>query len=125
MFCPKCKSEYIAGILKCKTCGVELVNELAKEESNTYEYQELVTVFGPADASAMAIAKSLLEDEGIRYLVKGELLQDLYGLGRFSSGYNQIFGPDLIQVAEEDAEMAKELLKDIIINYEDDPEKKE
>ncbi|HOD53758.1 MAG TPA: DUF2007 domain-containing protein [Candidatus Cloacimonadota bacterium] len=115
MFCPKCKSEYVEGIKTCQHCQVDLVESLEETGEDVYEYQELVSVYGPADAGAMAIAKSLLEDEGIKYFVKNEILQELMGVGRFSTGYNPIFGPELIQVAPEDAERASEILKDIIV----------
>ncbi len=115
MFCPKCKSEYVAGIKICSNCQVDLVDSLEDQGEDVYEYQDLVSVYGPADAGAMAIAKSLLEDEGIKYFVKNEILQELLGVGRFNTGYNPIFGPELIQVAPEDAERAAELLKDIIV----------
>lgn len=124
MFCQKCKSEYIPGIKVCPECQIDLVDELV-DDTEEYEYLELQTVFGPADASAIAIAKSLLEDEGIPFYVKNEHLQELFGIGRFSTGYNPIFGPELIQVAPEHKERASELLKDIIIMDENEIEDKE
>ncbi|HOQ80028.1 MAG TPA: DUF2007 domain-containing protein [Candidatus Cloacimonadota bacterium] len=114
MFCPKCKSEYKEGIKVCKKCQIKLVDSLDAQTETVYEYQDLVSVYRPDDAGTMAIAKSLLENEGIKYFVKNERLQELFGVGRFGSGYNAIFGPEIIQVAPEDAEQAKEILQDLI-----------
>jgi len=114
MFCPKCKSEYKEGIKTCKKCQVSLVESLESEAKSVYEYQDLVSIYRPDDAGAMAIAKSLLENEGIKYYVKNEILQELFGAGRFGTGYNPIFGPSYLQVSQDDAETAREILKDLI-----------
>ncbi len=73
---------------------------------------KLVTILSTGDRGAIAMAKSLLEAEGIQYLVKNEAAQDLLAYGGFG-GFNPIAGPIEIQVAEEDAEKARELLKDL------------
>jgi hypothetical protein len=49
MWCPKCKSEYIEGIIECPECEVPLVYELPKES-----------------------IKSILDSAGIIYYLKGE-----------------------------------------------------
>jgi hypothetical protein len=70
-----------------------------------------VTVCETGDPAFIAFAKSLLESEGIIYYFKGEHLQELGGLGRAGTGFNQIFGPVEIQVDEKDAQRAAELME--------------
>ena len=67
---------------------------------------KLITILTTSSRSSIATAKSLLESAGIRYFVKGEDVQSLIGFGA-------IDGVPEIQVAEEDAEEAKEILKDL------------
>jgi hypothetical protein len=54
-------------------------------------------------------ARSLLEREGIEYVVYGENLQDLFGAGRLG-GYNPVAGPTEFRVRTCDAELARALL---------------
>jgi hypothetical protein len=71
---------------------------------------ELVRIFETGDAGLTAVVKSILESEGIDYLVRGEGVQDLFGAGRLSAGYNYITGPSRFLVRREDEERARELL---------------
>ena len=75
---------------------------------------ELVTVLSSGDPGLMAIAKSLLQSAEIPYLVRGEGLQDLFGVGRVGSGFNIVTGPARLQVGADDADDARELLADLI-----------
>jgi len=52
-----------------------------------------------------------LEGEKIEYLERGERLQDLFGWGRFWTGYNYIVGPVEFWVCEDDAEHARARLE--------------
>ncbi len=115
MFCPKCKDEFMPGILTCPDCKVSLCNQLPGESIDTYEpeYVELLTVLETADIGIIMVAKSLLEEAGIRYLAKGEGLQHLFGAGVFGAGFNPLTGPVQIQVSKEDSATAIELLKDL------------
>jgi hypothetical protein len=54
-------------------------------------------------------AKSLLEREGIEYVVHGENLQDLFAAGRLG-GYKWVAGPTEFRVSAADAERARVLL---------------
>ncbi|MFH0772345.1 MAG: DUF2007 domain-containing protein [Candidatus Omnitrophota bacterium] len=67
---------------------------------------KFVTILETGDRASIATAKSLLDSAGIEYYVKGEDVQSLIGLGA-------IDGVPAIQVAEEDADEAKEILKDL------------
>jgi hypothetical protein len=73
----------------------------------------LVTVFQTANPVALALAKGALESEGIPFVIQGEGLQDLIGLGRFPGGFNVAAGPVTIHVDIRDADSAREVLADI------------
>lgn len=126
MFCPKCGGEYRPGFKECFDCGVALVEQLSKAESpstlppadspapdSLSEPLELVTVLKTGEPGLLAVAKSLLQSADIRFMTQGELVQDLAGWGHWGTGYNFIFGPAEIRVRSEDAEDARELLKDL------------
>lgn len=121
MFCPKCKDEFVAGILNCPDCKVPLCQQLPEEAKGTYEpvFVDLLTVMETADIGIIMIAKSLLEEAGIRYLAKGEGLQHLFGAGVFGAGFNTLTGPVQIQVSRDDFSSAAELLKDLELNNTD------
>lgn len=74
----------------------------------------LVPVFATGEAALIAVAKSLLEAEGIDYFVRGEGLTDLFGYGRITT-FNYVVGPPEFMVREDDAERAREVLKDLAI----------
>ena len=73
----------------------------------------LVPVLATGEAALIAVAKSLLEAEGIDYFIRGEGLNDLFGYGRMFTSFNYVVGPPEFMVREEDAERARELLKDL------------
>jgi len=116
VFCPKCRDEFIEGITECPDCKVPLVNELSVEEGPKYEpiYVDLVTVLESGDTGIIMVAKSLLENAGIRYYAKGETAKNLFGGGTFCAGFNPLTGPAQIQVSKVDLEEALELLKDLL-----------
>ena len=126
MFCPKCNSEYVPGYTFCSDCQVALVGAVpepepkarkrlrrAKSHDLTAEPLNLVTVLASGDPVLMGIIKSLLQSAEIPFIVKGEGLGDVLGLGRAGSGYNPITGPMELQVRAEDAEDVRLLLADV------------
>jgi len=74
---------------------------------------DLVTVFESSDVTLMALAKAALDEAGIRYVAQSEEIQDLFGVGRLGSGYNAITGPPRIRVTAEEAERAREVLREL------------
>jgi hypothetical protein len=74
---------------------------------------ELVRVFATGDAALIAVAKSLLDSEGIEYMVRGEGVQDLFGFGRFGTGFSHVVGPAEFWVRAEDSIRARALLEDL------------
>jgi len=59
------------------------------------------------------VAKSLLEEDKVRYYAKNEVSQYLFGGGTFGAGFNPMTGPTQLQVSKNDFEEAVALLKDI------------
>jgi hypothetical protein len=87
--------------------------------------EKIVTVFATGNHGLIALAKSMLDDAGIQYYAKNERTEDLIGLGVFGTGYNPIIGPVELQVLEQNAEEAKNLLKDLSEGQVNDEEEKE
>ena len=108
MFCPKCGEEFAWHVMICPTCDIETVDRLPGPEP-TPDVQ-LVSVLATGDAAVIAIAKSLLEGEQIDYLVRGDGLQDLFGLGRIT-GFSYAMGPAEFWVRVDDVDRARELLE--------------
>jgi len=109
MFCPKCRDEFVSGTKECPDCQVPLVEELLEEDEPVYV--ELVTALESTDPGKIMIAKSMLEEAGIRYFAKGEGIQHLFGWGTFGTGFNLLTGPVQIMVSVDDIAEALELLK--------------
>ena len=108
MFCPRCEQEFSWDVMVCPTCDVDTVDRLPGPEPEPDA--ELVPVLATGDPGLIAVAKSLLDGEEIDYLIRGEGLQDLFGLGRATS-YNFAMGPAEFWVRADDAERARELLE--------------
>ncbi|MFT5875495.1 MAG: hypothetical protein ACI8WT_004488 [Clostridium sp.] len=105
MFCPKCKCEYREGFNFCADCKIELVEELPSEElpSEKFEFSELVTIAETGNSSIIPIVKSILDYGKIKYIIKGEMYNSIGIINNIME----------IQVQIEDAQNAKDLLKDL------------
>lgn len=121
MFCPQCEEEYTWDVMVCPVCDVDTVDELPRSGPEPTPDAELVRVFATGDMGLIAIAKSLLEGEKIDYFVRGEGLQDLFGLGRATS-YSFAMGPAEFWVRDEDADNARVLLQDLTAAGRNPPE---
>ena len=110
MYCPECGSEYREGYFTCVDCEVPLTEAPPAEDS--HPDRQFVTVFEGSDPAALALAESLLLEEKIPYFTKGDQIQDLFAMGRIF-GMNVVVGPVLIQVPEEHAEAAFEMLGEL------------
>lgn len=107
MFCPKCEEELAWDVMVCPTCDVDTVDRLPGPEP-TPDVQ-LVPVLKTGDAGLIAIARSLLDAEEIEYFVRGDGLQDLFGIGRVN-GFNFAMGPAEFWVRADDADRARDIL---------------
>jgi predicted nucleic acid-binding Zn-ribbon protein len=84
----------------CPDCGTRLMYKLPEEE--TPQYTELTTVFTTADAGLLALAKSILDDAGIDFYVRGESTKML-----FAAGFMEL------QVHPDDADEAEMLMGEL------------
>ena len=111
MFCPECGAEYLPGVTRCKDCEVDLVVSLPPELAapGEPEWADVVTVLRTNDESQLTVAKSLLEAEGIRCLLKGSGVQGIVDFGGLT-GTSQAMNAIELQVRSDDAEAARELL---------------
>lgn len=114
--------------MRCETCGEELTagphvcprradgGASVPADPNI----QLVPVFSAGDPALIALARSLLEGEGIEYVVQNDIVQDLIGWGRVGANFNVATGPAEFVVREEDAVRATELLRDLTTLPADD-----
>jgi hypothetical protein len=110
MFCPECGGEYRKGFTHCADCDVDLVENPPLADTDPLLEVELVTVLETGDPSELLFAESVLREAGIPFIKRGESLQELFALGRLGTGFNPIAGPILLQVPEEQADAAAQLL---------------
>ncbi len=105
MICPTCKAEFVEGITECPECGIPLVETLAeKSEEKIPQYVEILSTYNLAD---IAVIKSILNDGDIEYHLQGEIFNIV----------EPWVQPVKFFVKEDQVEMAKELLKEILIRF--------
>ena len=66
-----------------------------------------MTVLSTGDPGVLAIAKSILQSARVEFLVLGEEVQDLFGIGRFPGRLNVFTGAMQLQVSAEDESEAR------------------
>ena len=103
MFCPKCKTKYREGFLKCADCGVDLVGALSPKSIDDFGDEEFVEVFSTYQQGDIAFIKSVLDGEGITYFFQGENSIMLIAAGAYAR----------LMVKAEDAQRAREILQEL------------
>lgn len=100
MLCPQCGTDNPEGLDKCAECNASLIVETLEPD------EDLVPVLVTNDAASLAVAKSLLDAEGIECEIEGESGQETLGLGPLPGAT----GPMRLMVAHRDEEAARALL---------------
>ena len=106
MFCPKCKTEFVDGIITCSDCDIQLLEQLPLPDNHQEACDiNYVCVYYPINSQEVSLIKMILEREDIPYFIKNDRL---HGVVLFS-----IAGPGQMQVhvPEGYAEQTAELLK--------------
>jgi hypothetical protein len=106
--CPRCARSIASNHPdeRCRECQEPFPQEILRKLGADTPDPALVAVLRTEDPGLVPLAKSILEEEGIEHLVRGEGPQDPFGgsLGRFAGS------PVEFWVGEEDAERARVLL---------------
>ena len=114
MYCPECRCEYREGFTECSDCHVALrpgeAPDLRPEAPaarplERIESLELVPVLACSNAAQLALARGILDDAGIPYL-----LHDYGGSTSRLGEYNAHRSSVTIQVASDRASEAQDLL---------------
>lgn len=111
MHCPECRAEYEEGVRRCADCDKNLVDEPVPVTAEELQWQDTSVVFETNDATAMLVAKSVLEGAEIPFVSVGDHSQDLIGVGRIFAGSNPLLGPMRIEVPREYEKWAKRILQ--------------
>jgi len=126
--CPDRKSlgiagEYIVSVENCPRCNALLVATESEPRNDSPAATDQMVLAGVViGAAQLPLAKSLLEDAGIGFLTRNEITQDLFGWGRFGTGFNPVVGPVQIWVLESSLPEAKALLESIDADAPPEPD---
>ena len=114
MFCPKCGAEYRPGFSRCTDCNVTLTEkplEKSPEPPEPDSHKPLVPIYVCHNPAELPVVKSLLMDAGIKFMVRGEQIQGMFGGGQ--AGGTNLLVPLEIWALPSDAEAALELLEGV------------
>jgi hypothetical protein len=106
--CPFCGDQVESGAVQCPRCGIAI--EWQGGEPHFDDPGDSVTLIKLFDPAQQALIESLLQAAGVEYVIQGDVMQDVMGLGRLAGGYNQIFGPPVIKVPKAALEAAREAI---------------
>ena len=108
MRCPNCGTEVQARVEHCPQCEIAI-----QWDGDTATFQmpaDDVPVFMATDPAMLPVIESLLEVNGIPFIVTDEVSQDFLSWGRLIAGYSPVTGPPIVRVPAEHAEAARELI---------------
>lgn len=103
MICPRCRAEYVRGITVCADCDIPLVDSLPEREATEKQSVNFREMLITVNAAEIVMVKSLLDDAGINYYIKG---------GHFAV-LRPFADPARLFVSADQYEAALEILKDL------------
>jgi hypothetical protein len=105
MFCPQCATEYQAGVATCADCNMPLVpDQPAAVADELIEAEEILATYNVGD---ILMIKSLLDANGIPYLLHGETFAVI----------DPLIQPARLLVPPAWAAQVRELLQDLDLHY--------
>ena len=106
-------AEYVAGSSRCSDCGAVLVeaNPAQRTGESPAQSDNFVPLIALHDAALASVVQSVLASAGIRFVMKGEVIQDLFGVERLGVGFNPVTGPAVLLVESSRLDEARELLR--------------
>ncbi|RLE18165.1 MAG: hypothetical protein DRJ65_21745 [Acidobacteria bacterium] len=108
--------EYHDHVIECAKCGSLLEKVVSgaarapEEPDDAVQFEYAASI---SNAAVAPIAKSLLESAGIKYRVRNEINQELFGYGRLGGPYNLIVGPVEFWVDATALTEAREVLREL------------
>jgi hypothetical protein len=115
----KIVSEFNDTAAICSDCQTPLVDGPAPRPEDLPDRpapdpdMELVPILQVREETKLILVESVLEEAKIPYMAKGEQIQDLFGFGRLTI-VNPITGPVVIYVSSDNAEMARQLVAEVL-----------
>jgi hypothetical protein len=106
-FCPKCRDEFQDEVAVCPDCGVRLVERLAEEAASRWSKEPLAYLTTAPNESIGVFWQGILEDQGIKSMLKGGNLWGTFELPTFSISHD-------IYVLKSRLREAKSILKPFI-----------
>jgi hypothetical protein len=108
VYCPQCLVEYREGFTECSDCRVPLLAGAPPEPVDSFDPTlDLVVVLETNDDVQLALAKGLLEDAGIPFLVLGQIATLVQGVDGFLHKWQRL------QVPRDREAEARELLESL------------
>ena len=107
MFWPKCGSEYTPEYTTCGDCAVQFVSERSPSTEPALENIEFEDILATNNPGDVAIIKSILDGEGITYLIQGEHVAPFVGFAI----------PLRLLVRKDQVEKVVDMLKDFDLSF--------
>ena len=114
--CPRCKSEYTAGITECPDCKVDLVDKAPRDRALADEDVELAEVFTAQNEVEAYAVKDRLGSAGIAAFIKS--MENPYYDGVMVHMYG-FWGK--VYVKKEDLERAAQIIEEAMAQMKDEP----
>ncbi len=111
-FCPKCRSEYIEGVIICSDCNVLLIDELPPKDE--VQYIELVELEKVPNEISGVMMKGILENNGIDVILRPAKIPWYDGIANSWSAY--YWG--ILYVPKEQAEISRKILDEYLASLD-------